>query len=199
MVGCRVEANALHLNHYHAPAHGFMHAAPLILPYHGITPTIHPDAWIAPGAVVIGDVHIGAFSNVWFGCVIRGDVNQIRIGERTNIQDGTVIHVTRKTGPTTIGSGITIGHKALLHACTVEDDSFVGMGATMLDFSMVERGGFLAAGALLTPKKIVKTGEMWAGNPARFFRPLTTAEADYIPVSAQHYVNLSNEYKAIQA
>jgi carbonic anhydrase/acetyltransferase-like protein (isoleucine patch superfamily) len=171
--------------------------SPLILPYNGITPTIHPDAWIAPNAVVIGDVHIGAHTNVWFGCVIRGDVNTIRIGERTNIQDGTVIHVTRKTGPTRIGSGITIGHKALLHACTVEDDCFVGMGATLLDFSVVETGGFLAAGALLTPKKTVKRGEMWAGNPAKFFRPLSEEEAAFIAVSAQHYVNLSNEYKGI--
>ena len=172
---------------------------PLILPYKGVLPKISPKAFVAPSASIIGDVEIGAGSGIWFNCVVRGDVAHVKIGERTNIQDGTVIHVTRKTGPTTIGSGITIGHKALLHACTVEDDSFVGMGATMLDFSVVERGGFLAAGALLTPKKIVKTGEMWAGNPARFFRPLTTAEADYIPVSAQHYVNLSNEYKAIQA
>ena len=170
---------------------------PLILPYNGITPTIHPDAWIAPGAVVIGDVHIGAFTNVWFGCVIRGDVNTIRIGERTNIQDGTIIHVTRKTGPTTIGSGITIGHKALLHACTIEDDCFIGMGATLLDFSVVERGGFLAAGALLTPKKTVKYGEMWAGNPARFFRLLNEEEAAFIAISADNYIKLSNEYKGI--
>ena len=167
----------------------------IILPYKGITPTIHPDAWIAPGAVVIGDVHIGADTNVWFGCVIRGDVNTIRIGERTNIQDGTVIHVTRVTGPTTIGSGITIGHRALLHACTVQDDSFIGMGASLLDFSVVETGGFLAAGAQLTPKKVVKSGEMWAGNPAKLFRPLTAEEAAFIPISAQHYVNLSKEYK----
>ena len=101
--------------------------APIILPYKGIMPTIAPDAFIAPGAVVIGDVHIGSKTNVWFGCVIRGDVNIIRIGERTNIQDGTVVHVTRKTGPTIIGSGITIGHSVLLHACTLEDDSLMGM------------------------------------------------------------------------
>lgn len=171
------------------------HPGARILPYKNIMPTIHPDAWIAPGAVVIGDVHIGAHTNVWFGCVIRGDVNTIRIGERTNIQDGTIIHVTRVTGPTTIGSGITIGHKALLHACTVQDDSFIGMGSSLLDFSVVESGGFLAAGALLTPKKTVKTGEMWAGNPAKLFRPLTAEEAAFIPISAQHYVNLAKEYK----
>jgi carbonic anhydrase/acetyltransferase-like protein (isoleucine patch superfamily) len=171
------------------------HSGAVILPYKGILPTIHPDAWIAPGAVVIGDVHIGAFSNVWFGCVIRGDVNTIRIGERTNIQDGTVIHVTRKTGPTSIGSGITIGHQVLLHACTLADDCFIGMGAIVMDFAVVERGGFVAAGALVTPKKLVKSGETWAGNPAKFFRPVSPEEAAFIPISAQNYVDLSQQYK----
>ena len=171
--------------------------SPIILPYKGITPTIHPDAWIAPGAVIVGDVHIGAHSNIWFGCVIRGDVNSIRIGERTNIQDGTVIHVTRKTGPTTIGSGITVGHKALIHAATIHDDSFVGMGSVVLDFAVIETGGFLAAGAILTPHKRIPTGQMWAGNPAKYFRDLKPQEVEYIPISAQHYVNLSSEYKLL--
>ena len=94
------------------------HPGAIIMPYKGILPTIHESAFIAPGAVVIGDVHIGPETGVWFGCVIRGDVNSIRIGARTNIQDGTIIHVTRKTGPTSIGSGVTIGHQVLLHACT---------------------------------------------------------------------------------
>src|SRR5215469_4419758 len=105
----------------------------MIKSYRGITPTIAKDAFIAEGAVVIGDVHIGSKSNVWFGCVIRGDVNRIRIGERTNIQDGTIIHVTRETGPTTIGSGITVGHSVLLHACTLEDNCFIGMHSTIMD------------------------------------------------------------------
>ena len=171
---------------------------PIILPYKGIMPTIHPDAWIAPGAVVIGDVHIGAHSNIWFGCVIRGDVNSIRIGERTNIQDGTVIHVTRKIGPTTIGSGITVGHQALIHAATIHDGSFVGMGSVVLDFTVIETGGFLAAGAVLTPRKTVPNGQMWAGNPAKYFRDLKPEEVEYIPVSAQHYVNLANEYRGLR-
>jgi len=169
---------------------------PRILPYRNILPTIHPDAFIAPGAVVIGDVHIGAFTNVWPGVVIRGDVAPIRIGERTNIQDGTVIHVTRVVGPTTIGSGITIGHQALLHACTLQDDCFIGMRATVMDFAVVEPGAFVAAGALVTPKKIVKAGEMWMGNPAKFARAVSAEEAAFIPVSAQHYVDLAGEYRA---
>ena len=172
-----------------------MSHAPTILPYKGILPTIHPDAYIAPGAVIIGDVHIGAFTNIWPGVVIRGDVAPIRIGERTNIQDGTVIHVTRVVGPTTIGSGITIGHQALLHACTLQDGCFIGMRATVMDFAVIETGAFVAAGALVTPKKQVKSGEMWMGNPAKFARPVNAEESAFIPVSAQHYVDLAEEYK----
>lgn len=168
---------------------------PNILPYKGIMPTIHPSAFIAPGAVVIGDVHIGAQTNVWFGCVIRGDVNTIRIGERTNIQDGSVVHVTRGTGPTKIGSGITIGHMALLHACTLEDDCFVGMHATVMDGALVESGGMVGAHALVAPGKRIPTGQIWAGSPARFFREMTQAEKDFIPVSAQNYVELAKDYQ----
>jgi carbonic anhydrase/acetyltransferase-like protein (isoleucine patch superfamily) len=158
-------------------------------------PTIHPDAFIAPGAVVVGDVHIGKESNVWFGCVIRGDVNTIRIGERTNIQDGTVIHVTSKTGPTKIGSGITIGHSVLLHACTLEDGCFVGMHATVMDGAVVETGGMVAAGALVTYNKRIATGQLWAGNPAKYFRDLKQEEQEFIPISAQNYVTLAKAYR----
>ena len=169
----------------------------IIMPFRGVFPTIDPSAYIAPGVVVIGDVHIGAETNVWPGCVIRGDVNFIRIGARTNIQDGTIIHVTRKTGPTFIGSGITIGHKALLHACRLEDGSFVGMGATVIDGAVVESGAFVAAGAVVTPNKRVPTGQMWAGNPAKYFRELKPEELAYIPESASHYVELAKEYKKL--
>lgn len=168
---------------------------PLILPYKGIMPKIAGDAFIAPGAVVIGDVEIGSRSNVWFGCVIRGDVNTIRIGEGTNIQDGSVVHVTRKTGPTKIGSGVTIGHMALLHACTLEDGSFVGMQATVMDGAVVESGGMAAAGALVTPGKRIPKGQIWAGNPARYLRDLKQEEVDFITVSAQHYMDLAAEYR----
>lgn len=168
--------------------------SPLILPYNGKMPKIAASAFIAPGAVVIGDVEIGEESNVWFGCVIRGDVNTIRIGNRTNIQDGTVVHVTNKTASTTIGSNITIGHKAILHGCTLEDGSFVGMGATVMDNAVVESGGMLAAGALLTPNKRIRKGELWAGSPAKLFRALTEEESRFIPLSAQHYVDLGQSY-----
>lgn len=172
-----------------------MSHAPIILPYRGVLPTIHPSAFISPGATIIGDVHIGEETNIWPGVVIRGDVMPIRIGARTNIQDGTIVHVTRGTGATSIGSDVTIGHQAIIHAATLEDASFVGMGSRVLDGAVVESGGFLAAGALLTPNKRVKKGEVWAGNPAKFFRPMTEDEVKYIPWSAKHYVELAKEYK----
>ncbi|MBY0354873.1 MAG: gamma carbonic anhydrase family protein [Rickettsiales bacterium] len=171
-----------------------MAQAPQILPFKGVWPTIHPSAYIAPGAVVIGDVHIGAHANIWFGCVIRGDVQSIRIGARTNVQDNTVIHVTRVTGPTHIGAEVTIGHHAVLHACTLEDSCFVGMGAVVMDDAVIARGGMLAAAALLAPRKKIAAGELWAGNPARLFRPMSEAEQAFIAISAQNYVDLAAEY-----
>lgn len=167
---------------------------PLILPYQGKMPKIHPTAFIAENAVIIGDVEIGAYSNIWYNCVIRGDVNHIRIGERTNIQDGTIVHVTRVTSPTIIGSGITIGHLALLHACTLEDNCFIGMGAKVLDDAVVESHAMLAAGALLTPKKRIPSGQLWAGNPAKHMRDLTEKDLSFFPISAENYVRLGQEY-----
>jgi len=177
---------------------------PIILPYrgefapNGISPTISPGAFIAPGAAVIGDVEIGADSALWFGCVARGDVNTIRIGERTNVQDGTVIHVTRRTGPTIIGNGITIGHGCILHACVLEDDCFVGMRATLMDGAVVEKGAWVAAGALVTENKRIPSGEIWAGSPAKFFRKLTPEETAFIAVSADNYVKHAREYLAMK-
>lgn len=168
---------------------------PIILPFNGIMPTIHKEAFIAPGAVIIGDVEIGKESSVWFGCVIRGDVNRIHIGERTNIQDNTTIHVTRHTGPTEIGSDVTVGHNAMLHACTLEDGSFIGMSATLIDGVLVESGAMVAAGALVPPGKRIPTGQLWAGNPARYLRDLKEKEAAFIPISAQNYVEDAKPYK----
>ncbi|MBA4274185.1 MAG: gamma carbonic anhydrase family protein [Alphaproteobacteria bacterium] len=169
----------------------------IILPYQGAWPTIADSAFIAAGAVVTGNVTIGEEANIWYGCVLRGDVQSITIGARTNIQDGTVIHVTREIGPTVIGAEVTVGHMALIHAATVHDRAFIGMGSRLLDFSLVEEGGYLAAGAVLTPRKRVPQGELWAGNPAKLLRSVSAKEADWIPKSAAHYVKLASHYKAL--
>lgn len=179
-----------------------------ILTYRGITPKIDNSAFIAQNAIISGDVIIGKNVGIWYGCVIRGDVAKIRIGDDTNIQDNTVIHVTRanhaqnKTGdeggPTIIGKGVTIGHSAIIHACIIEDYAFIGMGAIIMDLAKVEKYGMLAAGAVLTPGKVVKSGQIWAGNPAKYFRDLTEIEKNYIHTSADNYIELGQEYKVIQ-
>lgn len=171
----------------------------LILPFEGVTPKIAESAFIAENAVVIGDVEIGAKTSIWYGVVIRGDVNSIRIGANTNVQDGTVIHVDAegehwKGLPTRIGDNVTIGHKAMLHACTLEDDSFVGMSSTLLDGVVVESGAMVAAGALVTPGKRVLKGQLWAGTPAKYMRDLTQDELDYFRISADHYSELASRY-----
>lgn len=167
------------------------------IPYKGQVPRIAPDAFIAPNVSIIGDVEIGSKCGIWFGCVIRGDVAGIRIGDRTNIQDGTVIHVTRNGHPTHIGKGVTVGHAVILHACTLEDGAFVGMGATIMDDAVVEGGAMVAAGALVTPGKRVKTGQIWAGNPAKYFRDMTKEEISYIKTSENNYVKHAEEYFSI--
>lgn len=168
----------------------------LILPYQGKLPTIDAECFIAPNATIIGDVVIGKGTNVWFNVVIRGDVHEIRIGENTNIQDGTIVHVTSGKFGTYIGSGITIGHGAVLHACTLEDNCFVGMGATILDGAVVESGAMVAAGAVVTPGKRVKSGELWAGNPAKMMRELKPEDTAFFPRSAENYVKLAAQYRA---
>lgn len=165
-----------------------------LLPYCGIRPRLAPRVFIAPGATVIGDVEIGAEASIWFGCVVRGDVNVVRIGERTNIQDGTVIHVAKEGQGTFIGADITIGHMALLHACTLEDGAFIGMRATVMDDAMVEGGAMVAAGALVTPGKRVRRGELWAGSPAKKIRELTDADRLAMAKLAPRYVALAADY-----
>ncbi|MCB9965055.1 MAG: gamma carbonic anhydrase family protein [Rhodospirillales bacterium] len=167
-----------------------------ILPYKNIRPKISDKAFIAPTAAIIGDVDIGEGTGVWFGCSVRGDVNDIRIGKRTNIQDGSVIHVTRNVQGTYIGDEVTIGHMALLHACTIEDRAFIGMGAIVMDEAVVETYGMLAAGAMLTPGRRVLSGQLWAGRPAKYWRDLTQEERDFIPVSAENYARHVTEYLA---
>ena len=178
---------------------------PNIISYKTITPVIDPSAFIASNAVISGDTIIGKNSSVWYGCVIRGDVAKIRIGNYTNIQDNTVIHGTRanhlqnKTGdaggPVIIGNNITIGHNAIIHACVIEDNAFIGMGSVIMDLAKIESFALVAAGAVVTPGKIVKSGQIWGGNPAKYLRDLTKEEKEYILVSAKNYSELANDYK----
>lgn len=168
----------------------------LILPYRGVLPKIAPEVWVAPNAAVIGDVEIGAGSSVWFSCTVRGDVNEIRVGADTNIQDGTVIHVSKDGQGSYIGDGVTIGHMAVIHACTLGDGCFIGMNACIMDDAVVEPGAMVAAGALVTPGKRVPAGQLWTGRPARHVRDLTPEEAAYIPESARRYAALAAEYVA---
>lgn len=171
----------------------------LIRPFRGATPKVHPEAFIAETAVLIGDVEIGAGSSIWYGCVLRGDINKIRVGRNSNIQDGTVVHVNhdRDGGggmPTMIGDDVVIGHMALIHACTLEDRAFVGMGAIVMDQAVVEAGAMVAAGALVTPRKVVKAGQLWAGRPARFLRDLKESERAEGPYISKHYAELAGAY-----
>jgi len=168
------------------------------MPVHALgtlTPRIAEDVFIAPGAQVIGDVEIGPGSSVWFNCVLRGDVNFIRIGARTNIQDGTVVHVSRKTHGTTIGNDVLIGHMAMIHGCELQDGCFVGLGATVMDGCVIEPGAMLAAGALLTPGKRIPAGQMWAGRPAKYVRDLTPEEIERHRLGTAHYAALAQTYR----
>ena len=164
-------------------------------PYNGIWPRIHDSAWIAPGAQIIGDVEIGPESSVWFNCVVRGDVHHVRIGARTNIQDGSIIHVSTGTHPTLIGDDVLVGHMALLHGCTLESRAFVGLGAIVMDGAVVEGDAMLAAGSLLAPGKRLPGGELWTGRPARFTRTLSEAEIAFNRTGAPHYVEVARHYR----
>jgi carbonic anhydrase/acetyltransferase-like protein (isoleucine patch superfamily) len=166
-----------------------------VLPFGDKTPRIAGDAFVARGSLVIGNVEIGAGSAIWFNSVVRADVNVIEIGENTNLQDGSVVHVTRKTNGTFIGSNITIGHMALIHGCTLRDGCFIGMRATVMDGAVVEEGAMVAAGALVTPGKVVKSGELWTGSPASAARLLSADELDYMKNSAANYAKLARMYR----
>lgn len=172
--------------------------APLILPYDGKTPVIHDTAFVAPGAVVIGDVEIGPEASVWYGCVLRADMNRIVVGARTNVQDGSIVHVDSPAvggTPVLLGENALIGHRCMLHGCTVEDEGFVGMGATLLDGSRVERGGFLAAGGFLSNGKTVPAGELWGGLPAKKLRTLRDSEMMMARLGAAHYVHEASAHR----
>jgi carbonic anhydrase/acetyltransferase-like protein (isoleucine patch superfamily) len=158
-------------------------------------PRLHGSVFVAEDAVVIGDVEIGADSSIWYGTVVRGDVNHVRIGARTNLQDQTVVHVTSKTHPTVIGDDVTVGHRVVLHGCTVHDRCLVGIGAIVMDGAVIGPDAMIGAGALVAPGTVVPPGTLWLGAPAKQKRPLTPEELAFLPRSAANYVGYAARYR----
>jgi carbonic anhydrase/acetyltransferase-like protein (isoleucine patch superfamily) len=163
-------------------------------------PKVAGDAWIDKTAVVIGDVHIASQTSIWPMCVIRGDVHRIDIGARSNIQDASVLHVSHDSHylpggrSLTIGDGVTVGHRVLLHGCEIADNCFVGMGSTILDGAVLEEGAMLGAGSLVPQGRTLEGGYLWLGHPARRVRVLTEQEQEIISYTAQHYVRLAGRH-----
>ncbi|ALS96259.1 gamma carbonic anhydrase family protein [Xanthomonas oryzae] len=174
-----------------------------IRPFLEHAPQLGARVYIDPACTIIGKVSLGDDVSVWPGTVIRGDVNHVQIGARTNVQDGTIIHVSHhspfnKAGyPTVIGEDVTVGHGTILHACTIEDLCLIGMGACVLDGATIKRYGFVGAGALVGPGKVVGEAELWLGNPARLARTLSDKEIESLHYSAQHYVRLKDQYLGV--
>jgi carbonic anhydrase/acetyltransferase-like protein (isoleucine patch superfamily) len=167
--------------------------------FKGITPILGERVYVDPAACVIGDVVLGDDVSIWPGTVLRGDVNHIRVGARTSIQDGSIVHVAHAGPygpglPCLIGAGVTIGHAAVVHACTIGDYCLIGMHASVLDGAVVQKHGFVGAGALIPPGKVVGERELWLGNPAKFVRLLSDRQIEQLHYSADHYVRLKNDY-----
>ncbi len=172
-----------------------------IRPFEGKAPRIAVDAWVDESAVVIGDVEIGAGSSVWPLCVVRGDIHRIRIGSRSNIQDGSVLHVTHDSRfnpggfPLSIEDEVTVGHKVMLHGCRIGRQCLIGMGSVVMDGAVLEPQLILAAGSLVPPGKVLEGGCLWRGSPARRVRELTAEELDYFEYVAGNYARLAAKYR----
>jgi carbonic anhydrase/acetyltransferase-like protein (isoleucine patch superfamily) len=162
----------------------------IIRSYGGFTPKIHSTAWIAENAALIGEVEIAEGAGIWYGVVLRGDSGGIRIGVNSNVQDNSVMHEGVE-----VGANITIGHMALVHACKLEDNCFIGMKACVMDEVVVEEGAMVAAGALVTPGKRIPKGQLWAGSPARFMRELRDTDYATMRASAKYYTELARKYR----
>ncbi len=167
----------------------------MLISYKGITPKLHESVFVCEGAKIIGDVEIGKDSSVWFNAVVRGDVNYIRIGERTNVQDGCVLHNTYLKYPLIIGNGVTIGHAAVIHGCTLKDNVLIGMGAILLDNCVVNSNSFIAAGTLVRENFEVPSGVLVAGSPGKIIRDLTENEIAKIRKSSENYLMYVQNYK----
>lgn len=167
----------------------------MILEHKGVTPQLDPSVFLAPSACVIGDVHIGEKSSLWFNVTVRGDVNFIRIGNRTNIQDGSVIHVTRDTHPTVIGNDVSVGHNVTLHGCTVHDGCLIGIGAIVLDGAVVGASSLVAAGSVVAPRTQIPPRSLVMGHPGRVKRSLTEDECKNIHSVAENYLRYQDDYR----
>ena len=165
-----------------------------LIRHHGVLPTVHASAFVAEGACVIGDVDLAEDSSVWFNAVLRGDIHHIRIGRRSNIQDGTIIHVTREY-PVEIGDEVTVGHQAMLHGCRLESCSLIGMNAVVLDNARVGPFALVAAGSVVREHFVVPEGMLVAGVPAKIVRPLTDSEKQALRQSADNYVEYARSYQ----
>ncbi len=168
---------------------------PVILGFEGKAPRVAPSAYLAEGSVVAGDVEIGEESSIWFGAVVRGDVNHVRIGARTNLQDHGMVHVTGGTHPTVIGDDVTVGHRAVLHGCTVRDRCLIGIGAIVLDGAVIGPDAMVGAGALVPPGMVVPPGKLVLGAPAKVKRDLTADELASLRTSAERYVGYAAAYR----
>ncbi len=166
----------------------------MIEPFRGHRPKIAPTAFIDPTACIIGDVEIGEYSSVWFGSVVRGDVNYIKIGYRTNVQDLSVLHVTRETWPLVVGNDVTVGHRVILHGCTIGDRSLIGMGAIVMDGAVVGEESIIGAGAVVIEETVIPPGSLALGIPAKVIRPVMQREREFLEESSRNYVQLAQEY-----
>ena len=166
----------------------------MIRAFQGILPTIPKSAYVEDTAVVVGDVIMGEQCSVWFNAVIRGDVHSIRIGDRTNVQDLCMLHVTHDTHPLVIGSDVTVGHNVVLHGCTIKDRVLIGCGAIIMDGAVIGEDSVVGAGALVTENKIVPPKSLILGSPARVIRPVNAKELDWIKESAQNYIKYAGQY-----
>ena len=170
----------------------------MLRPYRSVLPTVDPSAFDDVSAQVIGDVHLGAESSIWLNCVVRGDVNAIRIGARSNIQDMTLVHVMRDTHPTIIGDDVTVGHSVVVHGATIEDRCLIGMGAILLNGCVIGTGSIIAAGTLVPEGMVIPPGSMVMGVPAKVRRPLTAEEDASIKDYANRYVSYRLDYQSGQ-
>ncbi len=164
----------------------------------GVAPDIHPEAFVAETAVLIGRVVLGARASVWYGAVLRGDLEAIEVGEESSIQDNVIIHTTYRNSPVHVGRGVSVGHQATLHSCTIEDHALIGIGAVVLDEARIGRGSLVAAGTVIRPRTVVPEGVLVAGNPGRVKRALTDDERDALSDIATRYIGYSSAHRNVK-